>query len=154
MYIPTSILAWAAREAGSSARPRACRHRSSTSHCRCRACPTGSSPSSAASGSAPATSRDTFEFPATKEIHVSPGNGISWFKVQMIADYIWQNCQNNSDARAHWNSCYSATRLPGVLLQLVAVLAHLLGHVLRDVDVGPAQLKGRRFSWGMIHAII
>ena len=42
----------------------------------------------------------------------------------------------------NWRIEIPTTRLPGVLLQLVAVLAHLLGHVLRDVDVGPAQLKG------------
>ena len=35
------------------------------------------------------------------------------------------------------------TPLPGVLLELVPVLPHLLGHVLRDVDVGAAQLVGR-----------
>ena len=37
----------------------------------------------------------------------------------------------------------STTFLPGVLLELVPVLPHLLGHVLGDVDVGAAQLVGR-----------
>ena len=40
-------------------------------------------------------------------------------------------------------SLWTITFLPGVLLELVPVLAHLLGHVLRDVDVGPAQLVRR-----------